>query len=507
MPRRAACWSTVLIAALAGSCWPARARAYEADVDSSFAAQWYTLSSPYGQPLVRRRRYTEMLGLTLYDLQGDFVPGGAQLSFRARMRIDADFGQTSDERNPASDATYVPGLRQAPLDLMYAYLEGRNYFGGWFGFRLGRQYVADMLGWWSFDGGLVRLTTPAFFQVEAYGGFEQRGGLPMLSTSRFEGDGVYRGNRSDLEGNQWPGYLSESKLAPAYGFAVESSGVQWLHGRLSYRKVINRDTVYVSPFPDAQHRYTVVGGDRVSSEKLGYSARLEASSLGAIGGNFVYDLYNQVFSQYQGSLDWYATPRITVGADYDYYLPTFDADSIFNWFSHNGMQRAMARASWRVARPLVVSASGGVQLYSTDGNPDRYATAAADPNATPVQTGSAVLLDGIGRLGGSYRWSDGSVRLSSLLESGQTGHQTGADVTTRKRFDGGFYDTLLTVSLYDWHDALRPDRDATSFTYVLGGGVSPLRRMRFGVEWEHSMNRLVGQRFRALATLDVAVSR
>jgi len=506
MVRRRVCCQTFLVVALTASS-PATARAYEADVDSSFTGQWYTLSSPYGEPLVRRRRYTQMLGLTLYDLQGDFVPGGPQLSFKSRMRIDADFGQSSSERNPGDDGRYVPGLRQAPLDLMYAYLEGRRYFGGWFGFRLGRQYVTDMLGWWSFDGGMVRLTTPAFFQVEAYGGFEQRGGLPMLSTSRFEGDGVYRGERSALESNQWPGYLSESKPAPAYGFAVESSGVQWLHGRLSYRKVMNRDTVVVSPFPDAQNRYTVVGGNRVSSEKLGYSARLEASALGSISGNFVYDLYNQVFSQYQGSLDWYATPRVDVGANYDYYLPTFDGDSIFNWFAHGGMQRAIVRTSWRIVPPLVVSAAGGVQLYSTDGNPDSYATAAATPGATPVQTGNALLLDTVARVGGSYRWSDGSLALASLLQTGQTGHQAGADITTKRRFLGGFYDTLVIVSLYDWRDALRPGRNATSFTYVLGGGVSPLRRMRFGVEWEHSMNRLVGQRFRALATLDVAVSR
>ena len=58
---------------------------------------------------------------------------------------------------------------------MVAYLEGRDYFGGFFGFRLGRQYVIDPLGWWSFDGALARLSTPVFFAVEAYGGFEQRG--------------------------------------------------------------------------------------------------------------------------------------------------------------------------------------------------------------------------------------------------------------------------------------------------------------------------------------------
>jgi hypothetical protein len=78
-------------------------------------------------------------------------------------------------------------------------------------------------------------------------------------------------------------------------------------------------------------------------------------------------------------------------------------------------------------------------------------------------------------------------------------------VTGKKTFDGGFYDSLVVLSLYDWSDELRPQRDATSFGYVLGGGVSPFETTRFGVEWEHSMNRLVGQRFRLLATLDLAV--
>jgi len=81
----------------------------------------------------------------------------------------------------------------------------------------------------------------------------------------------------------------------------------------------------------------------------------------------------------------------------------------------------------------------------------------------------------------------------------------GADLTTTKTFEGGLYDALVVLSLYDWEDALRPTRDATSFGYVLGGGVSPFERTRLGLEWEHDMNRLVGQRYRVLATLDLTI--
>ncbi len=98
-----------------------------------------------------------------------------------------------------------------------------------------------------------------------------------------------------------------------------------------------------------------------------------------------------------------------------------------------------------------------------------------------------------------------------MAESGEAGHRYGGDVTGRKQFDGGYYDSLAVLSLYDWKDTLRADRSATSFSYVLGGGVSPnflgFSRGRLGLEWEHTMNHLVGQRYRLLATLNFSVLR
>src|SRR5687768_12926005 len=118
------------------------ALAYEAEVDASIDAQYYTLQSPWGDPLVRRRRYTETLGLSVWNIQGQDNPRGARLSFQSRMRLEADFGQSSAERE-LHNHRYIPGLEEAPLDLMYAYLEGERYFNGYLGFKVGRQYVFD----------------------------------------------------------------------------------------------------------------------------------------------------------------------------------------------------------------------------------------------------------------------------------------------------------------------------------------------------------------------------
>jgi hypothetical protein len=495
-----------LVATLAVPTWSEPAGAYEAEVTASTDAQFYTLRSPFGDPTVRRRRYTQTLGLHVYDIQGDYVAFGPQLTFKARLRLDSDFGQEDAERDASRADRYVPGLEQAPVDVMYAYLEGQNYVNGLIGFKVGRQYQVDSLGWWSFDGGLVRLTTPVFFQVEAYGGFEQRGGMPiMLGTERYSSSGVYRGDRDDLEANQYPYYLEESKLAPAYGFAVETAGVHFIHGRLSYRKVINRDTVVVSPFADAGGGFTTVKGDRVSSERLGYSLRGDVPELGAVRGSFVYDFYNKLFSEYAFAADWYTTEEITIGGDYDYYYPTFDGDSIFNWFTHNGSHTIKGRGEWRPSRRFDVALSGGIKTFSTEGNSGTYGTEQQQPGVEPDRDETGTLKDLLGDAGARYRWEDGSVGLRSMLEAGKRGHRAGGDVTGLQKFENGFYDTQVVLSVYDWSDELRPQRDATSFTYVLGGGVTPFDETRLGLEWEHSMNRLVGQRFRVLATLDLTV--
>jgi hypothetical protein len=475
--------------------------AYEAEVDASIDAQYYVLSSPWGAPEVRRRRYTETLGLAVWNIQGQTDPRGSRLSFQSRMRLDADFGQSSAERS-LMHPSYVPGLEAAPLDLMYAYLEGERYFDGYLGFRVGRQYVFDTLGFWSFDGALVSLSTPANLVFEAYAGFEQRGGgLPTFGTRRFEAQGVYRGDRYGFDDAYYPAFLEEAALAPAGGLAVEARAFGVLHSRLSYRKVINRDQVNISPFVDAGGGQLFLSGDRTSSERLGYSFRADSSKLGALNASVVYDFYNQIFSEYAASADAYVTSRVTTGVRFERYTPTFDGDSIFNWFSHSPTTSALARADVRFSRRLQATLDGGVRWFETEGSPDSYAD-------TPDLEKTGRLFDLSADVGARYDYGKGSLALRGGGESGERGHRVGGDVTARQRF-GARYDGLVVLSLWDWSDALRVDRDATSFGYVVGAGLTPgpsfFTRSRFGVELEHQMNRIVGQRFRALLTLDLTV--
>jgi hypothetical protein len=498
---RTRAWIGTLGVVAAVACCSEPARAYETEVDASITAQYYSLSSPWGSPELRRRRYTQTLGLAVWNIQGVDDPRGPRLSFQTRMRLDADFGQSSAERELGS-ATYIPGLEETPLDLMYAYLEGQRYLNGYVNFKLGRQYVFDTLGFWSFDGGLVTLSTPGNLVVEGYAGFEQRGGgIPYFGTRRFEAQGVYRGDRHGYDATYYPLFLDQARLAPAAGVAMEASAFGVLHSRLSYRKVMNRDEVNVSPFVDLGNGQYFLRGTRTSSERLGYSLRATSKDLGTVNGSFVYDFYNQIFSEYTVSANAYLSSRATVGASFESYTPTFDGDSIFNWFSHSATTTALVRGEARFSRRLQASLRAGVRSFETEGDPSTYATA---PLVEEKHRLYDLTLDASGR----YDLGDTSLGLRGGVDAGERGHRWGGDLTGQRRF-GARYDGLCVVSLWDWSDGLRPERDATSFGYVLGAGVTPgpnfFARSRFGVELEHQMNRVVGQRFRALLTLDLTV--
>ena len=274
--------------ALALSASPRSAMAAETEVTANSAAQVYSVNSPFGSLSLARRRFTQTLGLGVYHLEGQGTkPGDAEWNFNARFRLDSDAGiagaETTFQSSAVDDLRFVPGLQANRLELMYGYLEGKRLAGGWLGFRLGRQQVSNSLGWWGYDGAMVRVTTPFFVQIEAYGGLEQRGGFP-LSTSRYERGGVWRGDRAGFVGTNrtdiYPEFL-QARIAPAYGVALESAGPTWIHGRLDYRKVLNTGDFGAGVLGTTNLPTNVT---RTSSERIGYAMDLTAGKLGGSRG-------------------------------------------------------------------------------------------------------------------------------------------------------------------------------------------------------------------------------
>ncbi len=534
---------------------PTESRAADFDVQADTALQGYEVTSPWGDVVLQRRRMLQTVGLGVYNLQGEHRPGEADYRLVVRMRLNADFGVNAhlDDRQGGGETTYatsagnglrfVPGLESAPLDLMYGYVEGRNLAHGLLGFKIGRQYVTDALGWWGFDGGLVRITTPFYVQAEAYAGLEQRGGLP-LSTSRFESQGEWRGSHTGFgigasmpSVTDYPAY-QYAEPAPAFGFAIESAGPRWIHGRFSYRRVYNTGTSVVTMFPDpVGGGYRTIAGTRLSQERIGWAGELIKNDLGTVKGGFSYDLYSQIVASYTGGVEAYLGKRGTIGADVDYFVPTFDADSIWNWFTRSPVTSITGRASIRFTKRFDATMSGGARLWSADGDPATFGvgecnaaktmpvcttipspTTGIDPStggnaATGAQPWSrlpenravSTTLDLLGNVNARYRFGSGNVTLKGMLQTGARGSREGVDLGTEKGLDGGRYTLGARTSLYGWHDPTRPDRDATSFGYVLAAGFAPLRAANFRLEWEHDINRLVGQRYRVLALINLLV--
>ncbi len=486
---------------------PSAALAADAEVTSDTAAQFYDVRSPTGENVLNRRRLTTTLAVSAYDLldapAGD--PSAPDLSFRARVRYDADYGINGGSTDPTNFGSVVPGLSQGAVDLMYAYVEGRRFLHGWLGFRLGRQYVTDALGWWSFDGGQVTATTPYFVKVEGYGGFEQRGGMP-LSSARFEGEGVWRGDRSSYDPSLAPAFQSAS-IAPAFGAAIESTGVTWIHGRLTYRRVYDTGASNVTEYASSAYAPAIYDGGRISSERVGYSMDANLATLGGVKAGVVYDFYNAEMTNLYATIDAYAGKKVTVSADYDYYVPTYDADSIWNFFAGEPMSDLGLRANVNVTDRLSVAGGGHVrvsevQTAAINGDPfPNYPTATQTfypTNGHPFDEG--------GNLSARWRTGETRVTLRGSGNWGAEGDRAGADIAGEHVFETRYVATART-GVWQWQDKLEPDRSTTSFNYVLGVGYRFAPRSRALIEWEHDMNGLVGQRFRLMLWLTLAVTK
>jgi hypothetical protein len=380
-------------------------------------------------------------------------------------------------------------------------------------FKLGRQYVIDPLGYYAFDGALVRVTTPAYFALEVYGGAEVRSGLP-LSSGRFELGGVQRGDRTDFPSNAYPSF-QKAGVAPVYAVAIETAGPTWIHGRLTYRKAFNTGESFVSTGgvllgPDQLGIYDT---RRVSSERLGYGFNVDLWSFASVRGTLSYDLYGKNWHEIAGGADVFVSQKLTVGADYEYFRPLFDADSIFNVFGFEPMDDISARVEFTPNDRLSFEADAMVRRYRSDTCEQATSPTTGDTNVCNVDALSRVATSYApgGGLRARYKWATARATIRTSVLSGDEGNRYGGDAIYERSIAKKW---LADARLSLWHfdDKLRTGpngvygfgtRTATSFGYVLGAGYQLAPEANAFLQFEHDMNRLVGQRFRLMAVLNV----
>ena len=484
------------------------ALAIEPEVTGDTAAQFYDVRSPTGEKVLARRRITSTLGVQIADLfeRDNVVTDRAlpEIAFRARLRYDADFGGDPAEVDPTRFGQFVPGFSRTPVDLMYGYVEGRRFANGLLGWKLGRQYVVDALGWWSFDGAEVRLTTPYYFAVEGYGGLEVRGGMP-LSTPRFERDGIWRGDRSGFDPSLYPQF-QPNDVAPAFGAALESQGFTWLQNRLTYRRVYNTGETNVSQFASGLTGPLAYDANRISSERIGYAATGTLSDIGGAKAGFAYDLYAAKIANAYAGLDYYLSRRWTLSLDYDYFAPTFDADSIWNFFASGAMNDVGARANWTMSDHWSASANVHVRMFNQDTRRDGDRRGALNTSDASFYPQNALTFNEGGGMSVRHRSGANVEGARASGNFGPEGDRVGADLYAERIYEVRY---LLEArgSLWQWDDRLRPNRDAVSVGGVLGAGYIFSPRTRVLAEFEEDLNRLSGARTRLMLWLSVAAAK
>jgi hypothetical protein len=458
---------------------PSMARAYDFQVDAETIGQAYQLRAA-DDALVNRRRLSQYLGLHVFNLGPHDDLGRPlernQFFLTAALRFDADMGDYPS-LTELTGRTPERELFTEKLDLLYAYLGGRDLFG-FLDFQLGRQILIDLYDWSSFDGLHVQARTPFHVAAEVWGGLNVSG-VGVLDSPLYRVDGTALGGNAvgSLAARQ------EEEAQPTFGVAARTVGLNFLQARVSYERIMSPTG---SPRAPGEPAWGVV------DEHVGLTAR------GRILDGKIVPWFAFRYSLIAGRLDeLYAGARARLGrhglsAEYVLAAPTFDGDSIWNVFASQAfddIRVAYDVSFWR----LRAYAQAFTRLFFDD-------------NGTSASGG--------GSLGGRIDLGRGWARLDGYYENGYGGLRAGIDLAARVRLWGddrgvraGNVSAEGRLSYAAFRDDSRPaasNGHADSFGVQAGVRWTPLDGITVHGLVEENVNRIYTSQLRVLALLDLS---
>ena len=463
-----------LLGLLVFSLPPSSAAAYEFSVDLRTIGQGYQVRR-YGadgnNELLSRRRLTQYVDLNVFDiaptrLRGDYGERNL-LSFEASLRFDTDFGGYMLGRPTGVDE--IGELKQSQLDILYAFLGGRNV-GGRVDFQLGRQLKFDLVDFFAFDGGdAVFHITPAA-AVEAFAGTEVRGELP-LSAPIYELDGTSAGSRDVVTR---PGQAK--MLRPLVGAAVLAGREGGpLAARLAYRRVWSATADRLPGEPESG-----VNDEKLSLVATGFWRKRVQMVAGAR-----FNLLLGEFDDQQLVLRLRTAGRQWLSVEQSYLAPNFDGDSIWNVFAAGAYRDFRGVYEIGIGPELKTYARGFARFFTASG----FAAG--------------------GSLGAVWRRGRGLVRGDSYWDDGYGGRKLGVDVAARapvhRRLD---LEGRLTG--YHWRTDQPVAATASSGGVVFGAQAGGRYRlgegMRLHLLGEDNISTYYLSQFRVLAVLELEAS-
>lgn len=469
----------------------APARAYDFSVDVRTIGQGYQVRgfAPDGtNELLSRRRLTQYLDLNVFDIGPDSWHGddGGRNVFYvdASVRFDADFGGYI--LGAPTGVNSIQELNQNGLDILYAFLGGRNV-GGHVDFQLGRQLHFDLIDFYAFDGADVLFHATRTFGVEAFAGTEVRGTLP-LSSPIYELDGTSAGSRDPATRP-----AQNSEMSPLAGAALVAGAPAgpW-SARLSFREIWSATANQQPGEPSSG----------INQEVVSLTAMAAWGNRIFLSGGLRYNVLFDELDDEQLALRVKLTPRQWLTLEHDFLAPTFDGDSIWNIFS-TGAYRDL-RASYEIALPRGVKAyaRGFARFYLA--TTDEIATTGpyAGQDVGAMAPGGRFAAGG--SVGAAWRNARGMLRADAYWDDGYGGRKAGVDATTRVKVRAPI-ELEGRLTGYTWRNDVQPTVNSSGV--VFGAEAGGRFRLGQGVHLHLLVEDNVGtyyeSQFRGLAMVEL----
>lgn len=405
-----------VVAALALAAVATPAEAYEFWVHARSIGQAYQLRQYrlVGPDLFHgRRRYTQTLALRIVDVgnlsaerrQKRLPDRGLRISWQSYLRVDHDFGQYTAGRIKLSQAIQrdaidvIPELAESAvgLDLLYGHVTFEGLADDRLTVQLGRLLIDDGWGTGGVDGASARVELAPPIAVSAVAGLRVRAASP-LGLSTFELDGTSGAGCQEYVEGPTPGTgawklidrnraIKNSKLSsdyefcpqremrqPTIGVSVATARTGALGAELGYRRTWSEtvgliDTVDRLDYPDRGLYPNDVGqapASGVNEERL--HARVHANvTAGPLGlmpyANTRFSLLHAAFDRADAGVRLRHGNHVLEPA-VEYFLPTFDGDSIFNAFSIE--PTTDLRLGYQFSGDVKLRANGWLRRYAHD---------------------------------------------------------------------------------------------------------------------------------------------
>jgi hypothetical protein len=480
--------ASALVAFAALAAFDGRAAAYDVALSVRTVGQGYQerrYDSSGAAELLSRRRLTQYLNLSVFNIAPEEWRGRDRdrnaLSFELGMRFDSDFGQFLLGRPRGVDD--IGELRQNQIDVLYAYLLARD-LGGWADLQVGRQLHYDLVDFYSFDGADLQARTGRYLTVQAFGGTEVRGELP-LSAPLYEIDGTSVGSRDPVTRPE-----QSRAIRPLVGGALALDRGLPVSARVAYRRVFSETESPIAGDP----------GSGVNHESLSLTADAHWRDRLFVAGGVRYNLLVAAWDDQQVAVRWRLGARHLLSLEYSYLAPTFDGDSIWNIFGAGAYSDVRAGYDIELSAVWRAHVRGFLRTFT-------------DPTAKCLPA-----LGGIaghpcaygGNLGADGRGTRVRLRIDSYAEGGTNGTggwKVGGDLAGRLALLPSVFDVEGRLTIYAWRADGTPEPRNAMMVGIGGGALYQMsKQMRLHFLGENNTGTYYRAQVRALAVLEVDVT-